>query len=199
MVLDSACLQSLVRTAKISESPAPSKVDATCVFLLLFGEESDRCILAIQKSDSQGYPWRNQVALPGGHIDPADSSPAEAVFRELEEELQIPPGQVDLIGSLGHFQTINQKVIEAFVGVWNGEGPVRYDPAEIARVLEIPLARLVDTHHRRNFHGRVPDVRELRYPFENVEIWGATARILHFFIELLYPTYRPAPDPAKSE
>jgi len=198
MVLDTVCLQSLVRAAKIPESPAYGKLDATCVFLLLFGEERARCILAIQKSDSQGYPWRNQVALPGGHIDPADSSPEAAAYRELEEELRIPPGQVDLIGSLGHFQTTNQKVIEAFVGVWTGEGPVRYDPAEIARVLEIPLIRLVDIHRRRNFHGRIPDIRELRYPFEDVEIWGATARILHFFIELLYPIYRSAPNPAKN-
>jgi len=87
-----------------------------------------------------------------------------------------------------------QKDIQAFVGLWNGEGPVRFDPGEIARVIEVPLIRLVDIHRRRNFHGRIPDIRELRYPFENVEIWGATARILHFFIELLYPLYRPPPN-----
>jgi len=187
MVLDAFCLRSLVHTAKVPESPAYRNLDATCVFLLLFGEERDRRLLTIQKSDSYGYPWRNQVALPGGHIDPADSSPVEAAFRELEEELRIPPDQVDFIGSLGHFQTTNQKDIQAFVGLWNGEGPLRFDPGEIARVLEIPLIRLVDIHRRRNFHGRIPDIRELRYPIENVEIWGATARILHFFIELLYP------------
>lgn len=87
-----------------------------------------------------------------------------------------------------------QKDIQAFVGLWNGEGPVRFDPSEIARVIEVPLIRLVDIHRRRNFHGRIPDIRELRYPFENVEIWGATARILHFFIELLYPLDRPPPN-----
>jgi len=193
MELDAFCLRSLVCTAKIPESPANRDLGATCVFLLLFGEVSDRHLLTIQKSDNHGYPWRNQVALPGGHIDPADSSPAAAAFRELEEELQIPPVQVDFIGSLGHFQTTNQTDIQAFVGLWNGEGPVRFDPAEIARVIEMPLIRLVDIHRQRSFHGRVPDIRELRYPFENVEIWGATARILHFFIELLYPIYRPAP------
>jgi len=194
MELDAFSLRAIVRTAKITEAPAYRNLDATCVFLLLYGEKNDRHILAIQKSDSHGYPWRNQVALPGGHVDPADSSPVQAAFRELEEELQIPPDQVDFIGSLGHFQTTNQKDIQVFVGVWNGEGPVRGDPAEIARVLEIPLIRLVDIHHHRSFHGRIPDVRELRYPLENVEIWGATARILHFFIELLYPFYQSAPN-----
>ena len=42
---------------------------------------------------------------------------------------------------------------------------------------------------QEGFYGyyRFPDVHELRYPFEDVEVWGATARILHHFIELLYP------------
>lgn len=189
MVLDAFRLRSLMRTAQIPESSAFHNTDETCVFLLLFGDERNRRILAIQKSDNQGYPWRNQVALPGGHIDPADSSPMAAAFRELEEELQIPRGQVDFMGSLGHFQTINQKDIQAFVGLWDGKGPVCFDSSEIARVLEIPLIRLFETHRRRGFHGRIPDIRELRYPYESVEIWGATARILHFFIELLYPSY----------
>ena len=80
MVLDAFRLRSLMRAAQIPESSAFHNTDEACVFLLLFGDERNRRILAIQKSDNQGYPWRNQVALPGGHIDPADSSPEAAVF-----------------------------------------------------------------------------------------------------------------------
>ena len=66
-------------------------------------------------------------------------------------------------------------------------GTLRHDPAEISRVLKIPLTVLVQTHLAKGFHDRIPDVQELRYPFRDVEVWGATARILHHFIELLYP------------
>ena len=157
-----------------------------CVFLLLFNRPGPY-ILAIQKSDTEGYPWRNQVALPGGHIESTDAGPVAAAFRELEEELNISKDQVDFIGSLGHFQTLTRpRDIEAFIGLWNGKGPVRYDATEIARILEIPLKTLVGIHQAKRYHDRQPD-RELEYPFEDVVIWGATAKILHHFIELIYP------------
>ena len=177
--------------AIIHNYPAPAAPEAgayksACVFLLLFNSENPH-ILAIQKTKSEGYPWSNQVALPGGHLDAEDASPLEGAFRELEEEVSIDRSQVQLLGSIGHFQTINHRDIEVFTGLWNGMGPVKHDPAEISRVLQIPLQVLVRTHLNREYHNRIPDLHELRYPFEDVEIWGATARILHHFIELLYP------------
>ncbi len=167
--------------------PASDSHPPACVFLLLFNRP-EPYILAIQKSDTEGYPWRNQVALPGGHMENTDPSPVATAFRELEEELKISKDQVDLIGSLGHFQTLTRpKDIEAFVGYWSGKGPIRFDPSEIARVLEIPLSTLIKTHQAKNFHATMPDIRELEYPFKDVIIWGATARILYQFIELIYP------------
>jgi 8-oxo-dGTP pyrophosphatase MutT (NUDIX family) len=172
--------------------PAPGPYNPTCVFLLLYSL-ADPHILAIQKTDTEGYPWRNQVALPGGHLEKEDASPLAGAFRELEEETKISRDRVDVLGSLGHFQTINGRDIEAFIGVWDATGPVLYDPSEIARALEIPLKQLVQTHHLGNFHNRIPGIDELRYPFEDVIIWGATARILHHFIELLYPLFGSIP------
>ena len=168
-------------------SPAFDSHRPACVFLLIFNRP-DPYILAIQKSDTEGYPWRNQVALPGGHMERSDPTPVATAFRELEEELKIGEDQVEFIGSLGHFQTITRpRDIEAFVGHWNGKGPVRYDPTEIARVLEIPLSDLIKTHQIKNFHAQMPDMSELEYPFRDVVIWGATARILYHFIELVQP------------
>ena len=148
----------------------------------------DPHILAIQKSDTEGYPWRNQVALPGGHLESTDAGPLAAAFRELEEELEISKDRVDFIGSLGYFQTLTKpRDIEVFIGLWNGKGPVRYDATEIARILEVPLKTLVGIHQTKGYHDRQPDIHELEYPFEDVVIWGATAKILHHFIELIYP------------
>lgn len=184
--IDSACLKKIIRNAKLPQPPADTAYQPTCVFMLLFGEDEPR-ILAIQKSDSEGYPWRNQVALPGGHVDLKDAGPVDAAYRELEEELNITRNQVDFIGSMGHFQTINHKDIQVFIGLWNGEGSVRFDADEIARVLDVPLKMLVKTHIMAGFHGISPPTDALEYPLKDVVIWGVTARILHHFIELLYP------------
>lgn len=188
--IDMEGLRDIICNHPSPEPPDDRTYKPACVFLLVFDLEEPH-VLAIQKADSEGYPWRNQVALPGGHLDAEDVSPLDGAFRELEEEMDIRRDQVEFIGSLGHFQTINHRDIEVFTGLWKVRGPMRYDPAEISRILKIPLRVLVRTHISKNFHGRIPDVDELRYPFEDVVIWGATARILHHFIELLLEVMPP--------
>ena len=184
--LDATVLRDLIRRGDAPGPPESGSYKPACVFLLLFNLEEPH-ILAIQKADREGYFWRNQVALPGGHLDEEDASPLEGAFRELEEEVSISRDQVDLLGFIGHYQTINRRDIQAFVGLWDAAGPVRRDPVEISRILKIPLWTLVQAHHDNNFHNRIPDIDELKYPFEDLVVWGATARILHHLIELLYP------------
>ncbi len=157
-----------------------------CVFLLLCDLDDDPSILAILKADNKDYPWANQVALPGGHVDLKDASPKDTAYRELFEEMDITHPHVDFIGSMGFFQTINSTEIEVFTGVWDGVEKIRFDTAEIARVVKIPIIDIVQTHEKKGFHGRIPGYDELMYPVEDVVVWGATARILHYFIELLF-------------
>lgn len=186
MTFDILRLKETLDSASLSRSPVGNQYRSACVFLLLF-ELSNPHLLAILKTDSEGYPWRNQVALPGGHMDEQDNTPLETAFRELEEELAIPKDQVETLGTTGHFQTINHVDIQVFVGLWNGKGPIHYDTNEIARVLKIPFKVLFKTHVNSHYHEGDPNLVHLIYPFQDVEIWGATAKILHHFMELAYP------------
>ena len=186
MRIDSRFLKRLLEKGDNPGMPEDPLYQSASVFLLLF-DPMDTSILAILKSDNEGYPWANQVALPGGHVDKKDSSPVNAAFRELEEELNIARDQIEFIGSMGHFQTIKKRDIEVFIGWWQNMEPVRYDTTEVARVLEIPIRTLLQTHRERNYQGRMPGVNELLYPYGDVVIWGVTARILHHFIEMINP------------
>jgi coenzyme A diphosphatase NUDT7 len=190
ITLDARTLGPVVAPPQTPRSSTPGFRPAS-VSLLVF-DKAEPHLLAIQKADTEGYPWRNQVALPGGHRDDGDATAMATALRELEEELGIPPVQVSMIGSLGRFQTIAQREVEAFVGIWDGTGPVHYEAAEIARVLEIPIARLIATHRQRRYAGRLPDLRELIYPYRDVVIWGLTAKIVHRFIERLLPVLQDA-------
>ncbi|MGB5157470.1 NUDIX hydrolase [Desulfobacterium sp. N47] len=182
---DLSAITDIIRNADRSGLPPVLSYDSTCVFLLLFNKNNEPNILAIQKTDNEGYPWRNQVALPGGHVEKEDASFIEAAYRELAEELNIRKNQVELIGPLGHFQTINHKDIKVFTGIWKKIENIRFDPSEISRVIEIPLKTLTKTHIDSEYFGRIPDINELIYPIDHIEIWGVTARILHHFIELI--------------
>ena len=77
MELNASLLRKILKEAAPSAPRAETAYRPACVFLLFFNLETPR-ILAIQKSDTEGYPWRNQVALPGGHesriVTPRDAA-----------------------------------------------------------------------------------------------------------------------------
>jgi peroxisomal coenzyme A diphosphatase NUDT7 len=175
--------QSLIRAGH----PAPpdlTRLEPTAV-MALFLFAPDPRLLFIQKADSEGYPWRNQMAFPGGHVDKSDPSSQETAVRELTEELGIQRHNIEILGTIGHFQTIRNKNIHAFAGVWNQQGCLRFDPSEISRVIEIPLAHLMHIHRTQGYGGTHPDVMTLTYPYQDVVVWGATARIVHHLLETI--------------
>jgi 8-oxo-dGTP pyrophosphatase MutT (NUDIX family) len=179
-------LKRLLNTAKIPAIPKDAAFEYTSVFFLVFSKDESPFLLAILKADNPGYPWRNQVALPGGHVDKNDISPLEAAYREIEEEVGIHRSQIELIGSMGHFQTIGHKDIEVFMGIWDGNKDIlTYDPKEISEIFEIPIGDLLKKHLSSHFQGRIPNIEELLYPFKEVVVWGVTARIFHYFFELV--------------
>ncbi len=183
----------------LRSTPDPELIPS--VVFMLFHDPGQWKILAIQKTNTRGYPWANQVALPGGHVDPDDSSQLAAAFRELEEETGIVPDEVDVYGSFGFFSTLKHRKqtdpagfvpppgwigrdMEVFAGHWKHPRTLSLHSMEIARFLFLSVGDLMNTHRSR-FAGRLPDVSELSYPVENTCVWGATARILHSVLEHL--------------
>ena len=190
--MDIEKLRYVLQHRELPKSPSVGIFHPACVLMPIFEKNKEAYILAVLKADTEGYPWRNQVALPGGHVDSSDDSTVGAAYRELSEELNIGAERIEMIGSLGHFQTIRQTEIEAFVGILNGTlTGLRYDPQEISEVLEIRLADLIKTHHRNQYQGYRPDIASLLYPTGaignngDILIWGVTAMIVHFFLEHL--------------
>ncbi|MBF0301566.1 MAG: CoA pyrophosphatase [Desulfamplus sp.] len=182
-----------LRDGKHPQAPEINTFQPTSV-MGLFTLEADTNLIFIQKADIEGYPWRNQMAFPGGNSDPEDLSREATALRELEEELHIPKEEVEMIGSIGHFQTINNRDIEAFLGIWKKTGDIShnisnilFDKSEISRVINIPLRYLIKVHKDNNFIGRLPGIYELTYPYQDVVVWGVTAKIIHHLMEIIIP------------
>lgn len=186
------CIQAIkaaVQTEAHPPAPDPELFSPTTV-MGLFTFDTDPSLIFIQKADREGYPWRNQMAFPGGHVDKADPSPKDAALRELKEEMNIEADNVRVLGSIGHFQTLNNRDIQAFVGVWNQTDTISIDRNEISRVVNIPFAHLAGVHREKGYAGRTPSIMELTYPYKDVVIWGVTAKILHHLIEIVSPLKR---------
>ena len=181
------CIRIIRSAVQNGAHPGPPEADlfepTSVMALFVLNREVE--LLFIQKADIKGYPWANQMAFPGGHKDKKDISTKETALRELSEEMGIKRENVEVIGSLGHFQTINSKDIEAWIGIWNQKDRIRHDPSEISRVFQIPLTYLMELHKEKQFHRKVPNIMQLTYPYEDVLIWGVTAKIVCHLINIL--------------
>jgi 8-oxo-dGTP pyrophosphatase MutT (NUDIX family) len=127
----------------------------------------------------------NQFSFPGGGRDPEDPTPLHTALRETEEELGIERSRVRVLGMLDEQPTITSFRIQPFVGVIPGDGQYQPSAEEVAFILEVPLAGLLDPSIRR-VEKRVTRGVEYDiyfYTYNGHVIWGATARILYELLE----------------
>lgn len=133
---------------------------------------------------------RGQVSFPGGGIEPKDRDPIEAALRETEEEVGIPADAIQVLGCMDTLLTVTQYEIAPVVAVLPWPQPLQINHAEVARVFGVPIAWLADSDNLELRH-RLPMVPgpsiPVYYfkPFEDEIIWGATARIVLAFLDLL--------------
>jgi 8-oxo-dGTP pyrophosphatase MutT (NUDIX family) len=156
------------------------------VFALLADREQTNLLL-IRRAD-RGDAWSSHIAFPGGHLEPVDAGPLEAAYRETYEELGIRRDAITRLGDLGHFETGNARVdVHAFVGLWSTAEPLQPNPVEVAQTIEVPLAWLLQQHEQLGFTSTPAEDlgKWLAYPLADTEIWGVTARIVHFLLELI--------------
>jgi 8-oxo-dGTP pyrophosphatase MutT (NUDIX family) len=164
---------------------AEAGVRDAAVLIPLVGTPEPTLVFTVRTDTLPSH--KGQISFPGGSIDPEDASPEAAALREAHEELGLDPRVVRLLGRLDSVPTfVSGYVIHPFVG-WMDELPeLTPNSAEVASVMQVPLADLSD--EIRSEPGAAH--RGRTYPTEawvwkdNV-IWGATARIIRLFLERL--------------
>ncbi len=127
---------------------------------------------------------KGQISLPGGAQEPGDNSPEQTALRETGEELAIYRDDISLLGRLTPlYVLVSDFVIHPFVGHIPYRPAFRPNLAEVAEVIEMPLATLLDDGVKARERWMVRGM-ELDVPFYRVgehAIWGATATILSEF------------------
>lgn len=167
---------------------APGPVPAA-VLLPLFRKKGRWHILFTKRTEHLHHHG-GEISFPGGVCQPEDETPRHAALRETWEEVGIPPNQVEILGVLDDVYSIHNYLVTPYVGIFPGTCSLLPNPAEIDRLLEIPLEDLRNPSIFRtedwSWHGRVHPVHF--YSWKGEEVWGLTATILKQFLDVVFPS-----------
>jgi 8-oxo-dGTP pyrophosphatase MutT (NUDIX family) len=122
-------------------------------------------------------------------MDPGDGTVLRTALRETHEEIGVEPEHIEVLGQLDDMVTISNFLVTLFVG-WLDRYPYewKFSHHEVAYLLEVPLDHLRDATNlipdRRVINGKEYEFQS--YQFGDDLIWGATARMLGNFLDLLH-------------
>ncbi len=179
--------------AQISMSPRPrapvtntAPARAGGVLLLLYPIDS-RLHLVLTRRTEELSSHKGQISLPGGAREPGESF-EEAALREAHEELNLNPADVQVLGRLSPlYIPPSNYCIRPVVGYTPARPDFQPDPREVAEVLEVPLAELLNpaTVREEDWFLRGMTVRVPFFAVQQHKVWGATAMVLAEFVALI--------------
>lgn len=159
--------------------PPRSDARQAAVLVLLY-PRNGRWHLPLTRRQDYLTQHAGQVSLPGGAIDPGESS-QQAALRETHEELGIETGRVRILGQLTSVNLFNSNFhVTPWVGSRVDTPEFLPNPEEVAELIELPLSAL-----RQGNQGLRMTIRRGRLEFsapylewQGTKIWGATHLML---------------------
>jgi 8-oxo-dGTP pyrophosphatase MutT (NUDIX family) len=171
------------RKRRVIEHPPFSHA---AVLVPLFQKDKDCHLLFTKRSEEVKY-HKGEISFPGGVVDEEDLELINTALREAYEEIGLKERDVQIIGVLDDIVTITEFIVTPIVGLFPYPYPFKVSEVEIAELIEVPLASLLEEDcfsEREIFRGGQKEV-VYAYQYGKHIIWGATARILNQFLDLI--------------
>jgi len=170
-------------SGRYRESSRAASGRVSAVLAPLYEAETGEVHVVLTRRAAHMRLHRGEVSFPGGGHDETDPTYIATALREAEEETQLPPDDVSIIGELDRFVTGGSgALVHPYVGRLSRspEGRLIANPDEVEKILFVPIAALFeDDAWREEIWTR--DGRSMRITFFEIEgdtVWGATASML---------------------
>ncbi|MBM4370772.1 MAG: NUDIX domain-containing protein [Deltaproteobacteria bacterium] len=189
--------KSVIRDALATPGPLSLPLwDRTeAAVLIVITERDGEPQLLMTRRTASLASHQGEVSFPGGHREASDPTSLAAAVREAGEEVGVPAGGLEHLGTLDDVFSITGFRVTPHVAWLEGPFEPRPDPGEVAEVIWAPLATLVRqrrgpgfTVSHRGMTGSFPVFRTGGHM-----IWGLTARILQQLLAALVPPEERSP------
>jgi len=172
----------------------PSGLRIAAVLVPLFKKGGRWHVLLTRRSENVEH-HKGEISFPGGHMDPGDPDLAYTALRETEEEVGIPAGEVRVLGRLDDIATLTGFYVRPFVGVIAYPFKEDVSNQEIDEVIALPLSSfmLPENFERMTKTWWGKEYQVFFFHVGGHTVWGATARILKQFIEVVLGFTEPGP------
>lgn len=127
---------------------------------------------------------KGQISFPGGAYQAGDRNLLDTALRESFEEIGLSPSDVQVVGELDDFITGTNFRITPFVGFIPYPYSFNENKFEVAEIIHVSLSGLLDKRHFRQ-EIYPSGVMGYFYDCKGCTIWGATARILKLFLDII--------------
>ncbi|HET8816893.1 MAG TPA: CoA pyrophosphatase [Pseudidiomarina sp.] len=171
--------------------PSLKRLRPAAVLIPLLESPDGLQIILTQRS-AQLRHHAGQISFPGGRQEPHDANLYETALREAHEEIALHPDDVELVGQLHDYPVISNFIVRPYVAIVTPQQPLVADPHEVAEIFTVPLATILQ--QRQHFVFRLQRFMYNKVyfmPYQQRNIWGATAGMLRELADHVYPDQRP--------
>ncbi len=166
------------RRPRVPPPDVDSRLAAVLVPILIEGNDA-RVIYTVRKDDLADHA--GQISFPGGSRESGDGSLLETALREAEEEIDLSPDLVEVIGGLEEMYIPPSNFrVSPFVGLLPPRAEMVLAPDEVEEIFTVSLATLSAPETFRRVLWR-REGRDYEVPVFAIDgpvarnIWGATA------------------------
>jgi 8-oxo-dGTP pyrophosphatase MutT (NUDIX family) len=185
---DDHALETLLSDRKRQVLPLEG-LQAASVLLPFFTKDTHPHLLLTRRTEGVST-HKGQICFPGGRKHPKDNDLLATALRESQEEVGLSPQDARVLGALDDVLTLNTYRITPFLARIPYPYQFKRQEREVAEILEIPLGRFQEPARLRTELFTLPDGQTRTvyfYDMESVVVWGATARMIKNWLDLLLP------------